>query len=217
MTIEALIAAVPPHPRPFEAFAGPWKVMEDWLGSALPQDYKDFVRIYGSGSFLQFMGIFIPHTRNRYTRLENQIGMVCGSFAELAAESPHPFWPEPGGFVPLGVTDNGDYLFWLPKGATPEDWRVVVWDRGGLDLDAFEEFDCDLTDFLAGLASGEITPRAFPDDLLPYEHPFIPGSEFPDVPEGPDVLEGTGSASDPAASPSLRWRTRFAWPGRNGW
>ena len=185
--------------------------MENWLGTALPQDYKDFSRIYGCGYFLQFLGVHIPHTSNPYTRLEQQVGAICRIFAELGEESPYPFWPAPGGLVPLGVTDNGDYLFWLPRGATPEDWNVVVWDRGGLDLDAYEEFECSLTDFLAGLATGEIRPKAFPDDLLPYDRPFIPHSEFPAVPAE------AGGGRESGSPLQLEWRTRFVWPGRDSW
>lgn len=83
-------------------------------------------------------------------------------------------WPWPGGLLPFGATDNGDYLFWLPRGA-PSDWGVVVWDRGGSEIDQFEELNCDLTDFLAGLATGAILPRAFPD-LLPCECLFQPNA-----------------------------------------
>lgn len=44
----------------------------------------------------------------------------------------------------------------------PADWRIVVWDRGACEL---ESFACDLIDVLAGLATGAIAPRGFPDDL----------------------------------------------------
>ncbi|HET6969891.1 MAG TPA: hypothetical protein VFH92_02090, partial [Phenylobacterium sp.] len=61
----------------------------------------------------------------------------------------------------------------LPHGS-PEDWKVVVWDRGG---DGFEVFDCDLTDFLAGLATGKIVPKAFPDGFFPFEPVFTPNGD----------------------------------------
>ena len=41
------------------ADAGPWEPVEAELGTALPQDYKDFVRVYGSGYFMQFLGIYV--------------------------------------------------------------------------------------------------------------------------------------------------------------
>jgi len=62
-----------------------------------------------------------------------------------------------------------------------------VWGRG---LGSFEVFACDVTNFLAGLASGEILPNEFPELVL--SHPlFVP---FPPVPD---------------------WRRRFAVPSEN--
>jgi hypothetical protein len=51
----------------------------------------------------------------------------------------------------------------------------VVWGRG---LQQFESFECNLTDFLAGVAKGEILPEEFPDD--PCEDMFRPASDFPE-------------------------------------
>lgn len=171
MTIDALIKAVPPPVTPFEAFSGPWEPVETELGTVLPQDYKDFVRLYGNGYFMQFLGICVPRSRNPNMRLESQVRVICDTFLN-DDEVPYPLWPNPGGLLPFGGTDNGDYLFWLPRGA-PADWGVVVWDRG---FWGFETFDCDLTDFLAGLATGEILPKEFPDDLLPCDRLFEPTS-----------------------------------------
>ena len=171
MTIENLLRAVPPPAAPFEAFDGPWDVIEDNLDLELPQDYKDYVRLYGYGYFMEFLGICVPGSRNPNTRLELQARWIGRSFAGLNVK-PYVMWPWPGGLLPFGGTDNGDYLFWLTRGA-PSDWGVVVWDRGGLEFEEFEEMNCDLTDFLAGLATGTILPKAFPD-LLPCERLFQP-------------------------------------------
>jgi len=174
MTIENLVKVVSPPDLPGETFNRPWGPIEAELGTALPQDYKDFVRLYGNGYFLEFLGINVPRSRNPHTRLESGVRVICDSFLE-DEELPYPLWPKPDGLLPFGGTDNGDYLFWLPRGA-PENWGIVVWDRGFGD---FEAFDCDLTDFLAGLATGEIRPKEFPDDLLPCDHPFSPYSPPP--------------------------------------
>ncbi|ODT86239.1 MAG: hypothetical protein ABS78_17075 [Phenylobacterium sp. SCN 70-31] len=135
----------------------------------MPQDYKDFVRVYGSGYFMEFLGINVPRNQNTYTRFEADIHRVRGIFLE-DEELPYTLWPEPGGLITFGGTDEGDHLFWLPRGA-PEDWRVVVWSRGS---STFEVLDCDLTSFLAGLATGDLLPDAFPEDMLPCDHPFQP-------------------------------------------
>jgi hypothetical protein len=168
MSIEALIKVVPPPAAPFEAFNGPWEPIEAQLKTALPPDYKDFVRVYGSGYWMQFFGIYVPRSRNPNVRLESQVPAICATFFD--DENPYPLWPDPGGLIPVGQTDNGDYMFWLSQGP-PADWGVVVWDRG---LFGFERFDCDLTTFLARLATGEILPKEFPEDLLPSECLFRP-------------------------------------------
>ena len=176
MTIENLLRAVPPPPAPFEAFSGPWESVEAELGTALPPDYKDFVRLYGNGHFMQFLGVSVPRSLNPNTRLELSVPRTCEMFRAFddRDEFPYPFWPAPGGLVPFGGTDDGDELFWLSRGA-PSKWVVVVWDRG---LGRFETLDCDLTDFLAGLATGKILPKAFPEDLRTCEHLFQSGAKF---------------------------------------
>ena len=178
MTIEALIKAVPPPASPFQAFSGPWEPVEAEIGRELPQDYKEFARLYGSGHWFDFMGVYVPRTRNPWSRLERQVRMVCDTFFDRD-ELPYLLWPVQEGLVPFGQTDNGDYLFWRPRGVL-KDWGVAVWDRGSGD---FETFDCDLTDLLAGLATGGIRPEILPEDFYPIPNLFNSHSE-PSQPEG---------------------------------
>lgn len=193
MTIDTLIKVLAPPPKPFEAFNGPWEPIEVELGLALPQDYKDFIRHYGSGYFVEFLSIYVPRSRNPNLRLERIVREVCEGLASVIPldEPPYPYWPNPGGLLPFGGTDNGDELFWLTRGA-PDDWKVVVQDRG---LGRFETFDCDLTEFLAGLITGGIQPEAFPDDLLPCDRPFIPRAAWvgPAEPHGRRAARPTGA------------------------
>jgi hypothetical protein len=175
MTIENLLKVVPPPGKPDEPFSGPWEPIEADVFTPLPQDYKDFVRLYGSGNFMDLIAINVPRTRSPYVRFESEIRVMKDAFFK-DEEHPYPLWPTPGGLIVFGKTDFGDYLFWLPCGA-PEDWSVVVWGRG---LGTFEVFDCDLTDFLAGLATGEILPEEFPEDTLPCDFFFKPFSDWPE-------------------------------------
>jgi hypothetical protein len=175
MSIQALLEVVAAPAEPFEAFAGPWDTLEAELGTPLPQDYKDFARIFGSGYFMEYLGVSIPRSQNPYTRFETEIGVICKTFAEFEdAELRHPMWPLAGGLIPFGGTDNGDYLFWLSEGV-PENWRVVVWDRG---MQEFEVLDLGLTDFLAGLATNDLAPKGFPESLLPCDELFQPNSAW---------------------------------------
>ncbi len=169
MSIEALVKIAPPPVEPPTAFAGPWEPIEAELGVTLPQDYKDFARLYGEGSFFETVGIHMPAAQSRHIRLVHEARVICDDLRTLD-DLPYALWPEPGGLLPFGKTNYGDYLCWLTRGL-PANWGVVVWGRGFL---TFEAFDCDLTDFLAGLATGEILPEEFPDGLLPCDQPFAP-------------------------------------------
>lgn len=173
MSIDKLLGILPPPASPFEAFEGPWEAVEAELGTRLPEDYKAFVRAYGSGYFMEFLGVDVPRSRNPNVRLETNarvVGDVFRAMYDDDDDAPYWFWPERRGLLPFGGTDNGDYLFWHMLGE-PDSWRVVVWDRG---MQEFEVFECGLTAFLAGLASGAILPEAFPEDFLLDEPTFTP-------------------------------------------
>ena len=173
MTIENLIKVVPPPAMPDEAYSGSWGAIEADLGTELPQDYKDFVRLYGHGNFMEFLAVHVPVSWSPYVTLQSEVRKICDTVRIVGSaydNLPFPLWPEPGGLLPFGKTDFGDFLFWSPRGR-PDDWGVVVWDRG---MGHYEAFSCDLTDFLAGLATGEIEPKEFPEDMLPCERLFEP-------------------------------------------
>lgn len=198
LTVDLVKRLAPLPEEPFEAFRGSWELIEAEIRTALPQDYKDFIRLYGNGYFMQFLGISLPRSRNSNVLLRSAIywarrAAVDGGFPPEGL--PYPFWPDRGGLLAFGSTDNGDTLLWLTEGE-PEDWKVVVWDRG---LGEFEVFDCGLTDFLASLATGAIRPKAFPDNLLPCEQLFAPNSG----------IAGKDTASTPGWNLSVR--LQFPW------
>lgn len=163
MTIENLIKVIPPPKAPISAFGGPWEPVEAEIGTMLPQDYKDLSRLYGHGKFLQFLVVHSPICRSPYGRLAPTIRSEREFFGDN--ELPYRLWPEAGGLLLCGGTDFMDHLYWLPRGP-PDKWRMVQWGRG---FQEFEAFDCDLTDFIAGLVTGEIQPKDFPGPLDGFE------------------------------------------------
>lgn len=175
MTIERLMEVLPPPARPFDVYAGPWEPIEAELGTPLPQDYKDFVRVYGCGQILEFFGLYVPKSRNPNVRLSSILPEVAEAFSR-DEDLPYPLWPAPGGLVAIGQSDNGDYLF-LRRGDRSIDWGVIVWDRG---LSGWEPFDCSITDFIAGVVTGEVQPKEFPDDLMPCANLFTPSGPLTD-------------------------------------
>ena len=174
MTIANLIKVVPPPAEPFWAYKGPWGAIEGELGTALPQDYKDYVALYGSGYFMQFLNIHLPKSWTVHLRLGAKVKFVAKACREIFKDDevdlPFPIWPDPGGLMVFGLTGGGDYLFWLTRG-TPQDWPIVVWDCGAEEN---ELFDCDMTDFLTGIATGAFLSDVFDVEALACERKFEP-------------------------------------------
>ena len=179
MSIENLLRVVPPPERPGDPFLGRWLDVEATLGTPLPDDYKALVHVYGRGQFMEYIWIWTPKAYDRYDRLESQAPTVLKLFREDEYFT-FPLRPDPGGLLPFGSTLDGDYLAWVTQGS-PDTWRVAVLDRG-MGYQEVHEYDCDVTDFLAGIATGEIDPPSFQTGMLECDHLFVPN------PRGPDPL-----------------------------
>lgn len=163
MTIETLIGVVSPPAEPTYAFDGPWEPIEAKIGTQLPPDYKDLMRVYGSGMFMGFVEIYDPIDPID-PRIGRQLLPEIHEVRKLFARfHPHlPIYPQPGGLLVCGSTDTGEYIFWLTRGFVSE-WPIVVWDHDCDEDEELELFECDLTDYLAGLISGDIRPRTAPE------------------------------------------------------
>jgi hypothetical protein len=153
MTIENLIKAVPPPSHPTYAFDGPWEAIEAEIGTELPQDYKDLVRLYGSGRFLEWIDIYNPLCPSYGCRLIPEVYVVQQFFLEYAPE--FPMYPQPGGLLACGSTNTGEYILWLTRGPVLE-WPIVVWDHDPVDDKEIQLFECDLTDYLAGVVTRDL-------------------------------------------------------------
>lgn len=177
MTIESLMRAVPPPEEPTFAFRGPWGPIEAYIGTELPQDYKDLTRLYGSGLFLDLIKIHDPAGPDPGSSLVIQMHEVLRMFREF---HPHiPMYPKPGGLLVCGSSNTGEYIFWLTRGLVSE-WPIVVWDHDCAEDEELELLECDLTDFLAGLVTGDVRPRTYSgmEEVEEGEQVFIPTAEI---------------------------------------
>ena len=138
--MKRLSEMVPPPAEPFEVgnlenFAK----VEAELGLALPADYKQVILTYGSGQWQGFWYILNPFTKNEFLNLiiqsKNRRPMnwnMLDSERELRESYkgiyryPHAIYPEPGGIMPWGITDNGGRFFWLTKGVQ-EKWPTIYY------------------------------------------------------------------------------------------
>lgn len=109
-----------------------WGEVEQYVGSAMPHDFKTFLDAYGSGVVSGELVVFHPggsspllarmrETHRRFT--ERRVGALR---AGDAGHLPHPFHPEPGGLISWGYDHGGDEHFFLPCDPDPDRWKVVT-------------------------------------------------------------------------------------------
>lgn len=157
-----------PRPVMRPRFARPlWAEVEGVLGVGLPQDYKDFIDLYGAGKICEFISIFSPFAANINLNLINQVNRQSAVLNEIALSGevlPYPIFPIKDGILAVGATDNGDIIYWRTG---PGRWSVVLNEARGTD---WEIYDLSLVEFLIGLLSGQVSCRIFPK--LPLVRPI---------------------------------------------
>ncbi|KOX28642.1 hypothetical protein ADL06_13515 [Streptomyces sp. NRRL F-6491] len=160
----------------------------------LPDDYKRLAGAYGPGAFCDFVRVYHPHGPTEWVdltgpmpaRLRRQLlkDRDSGTYS-----MPHP----PENLFAIGVTDNGNHLFWVTDpAADPDAWRLTVNEPDGHD---WYTYDGDLTEFLVSALSGRTRVPVFPDRLLDGGVFFTPsrptGSNHqPDRPSAPASISG---------------------------
>jgi hypothetical protein len=176
MTLERLREIVPPPAQPVEPGQPKgWPRVEAELGTALPGDFKAFTEQYGSGKFDDFLWLFNPFAAGEDGNLLYEKDAVLAAYNETRQRFPDrlplPPFPEPGGVLPLGRSDNGDELYWRTEGE-PASWTVVLLEtRAGTQ----EQHPVPVTGFLAELAGGTLVTEVFPPEILERpEHVFEP-------------------------------------------
>ena len=165
--LEWLRRLLPPPAEPVEAGQPDgWAAVEAALGTELPSDFKSFTELYGSGKVDDFLYLFNPFARGQDGNLLVERDRVLAAYRQTRARFPDrlalPPFPESGGVLPLGRTDNGDELYWVTQGR-PDGWPVALLEaRAALQ----ELHPMQVTEFLAALAANQLTSRILPDDVL---------------------------------------------------
>lgn len=169
MSFERLIQLITPPAVPDDPFSGPWEPIDDFVETTLPEDYKSIAEIYGSGVFLGFISLRIPDSV-LVTAFDEELRYAKWRIFGADGPNNHQYrvWPDPDGLILFGSTDVGHYLFWNPKGPSAN-WSIVVLEARS---DLYEEFDCSLSEFLVGVASGTIQPESFPEGLNETDRVF---------------------------------------------
>jgi hypothetical protein len=173
MSLDSLLTvlAVPTNPAEVPT-PGAWPAIESQVGQ-LPADYKSFMDRFGSGTIDGFVWILNPFSRNAHGNLlyrKEQILDALKELIESGEPSQYPLYPEPGGLLPFGMTDNGDTLLWQTVGE-PDQWPIVV--NAARDP-TYEKFECNMTAFLEGILTRRIRCSIFPEDFPSARPSFVP-------------------------------------------
>ncbi|MET9628993.1 hypothetical protein ABZX92_16155 [Lentzea sp. NPDC006480] len=128
-----------------------WAAVEAGLGTALPTDYRVLADNYPTLCIDSFLHVFHP-AADWSLRDQNEVtlGRMRSHREDFPELFPHPLFPEPGGLLSWGCTDNADELLWLTVGE-PDEWPVVVTDR-----DDWYTHDGGMLSFLGGMLRGEV-------------------------------------------------------------
>jgi hypothetical protein len=174
--LDRLTQLLPPPADPVEpGRPDGWAAVERSLGTALPGDFKAFTQQYGSGTVGDFLYLFNPFAAGQDGNLVAEKDRVLAAYRQTRARFPDrlalPPFPEPGGVLPLGRTDNGDELYWVTDG-DPDHWPVALLaSRAALQ----ELHAMPVTGFLTALAANQLTSRILPADVLDRpRHRFTP-------------------------------------------
>lgn len=154
MSIRTLTSLIPPPARPRNVPTDDdWARAEARLGVRLPADYKDFLSTYGEGRVGDFLGIFVPESRNQWHDLRTALEQERQVFVARRFPLRFDLFPAKPGLLPVGQTDNGDMLFYVVEGPA-DSWKLAFYESRGEDV---EVFDGGLTEFLCEATCGRIT------------------------------------------------------------
>jgi hypothetical protein len=130
--IENLHRLVQPPANPNGA-AGDWSACEEELRIQLPEDYKDFISLYGSGTLCRLFEISSPFSSPRLWQTTVRDWWVRWTriydiWVPVSGSAPYPRFPAVPGLLPWGTYGTANILSWYTVGE-PHQWHVVYLER----------------------------------------------------------------------------------------
>ncbi|MFI6151791.1 hypothetical protein ACIBCA_03735 [Kitasatospora sp. NPDC051170] len=113
-----------------------WQAVEAELGTALPDDYKEIVDVFGPGGFDGYVDLLVPHTG---------LDLIAWSRNSADQFDPLPAFPAPNGLLQWGSSEQEVEFAWQTGGEDPSAWPVLVREDHST---GWRRFDCGLGEFL---------------------------------------------------------------------
>ncbi|MCX0498899.1 SMI1/KNR4 family protein [Erwinia billingiae] len=159
---------IPPHLPSENGDKEVWPLIDNIF--SFPDDYVDFTKSYGTGRIADFIALFNPFTKNDDLNFFEQKKLILEDFNYLIEEDANYYkytlYPNKKGLLPVGVTDNGDYFFWVVSSTEDSNlWGTAIVASRSPDVEYFDE---SITSLLAGILSKKIKPDSLPGNF-PYK------------------------------------------------
>ncbi|MEV4970873.1 hypothetical protein [Streptomyces scopuliridis] len=151
--IEALMRLMPPHSGAGSVVD--WPRVEQAWGTCFPDDYKQFVAVYGAGAIDGYLGVMTPEVSDDGRpagAMEEETEIAREDWGEDGAPRPEGISLGPERVMAWGVDATADLLCWLASGDDPDAWPVVVYSRG---KDRWILHQCGMVEFLCKIFHAE--------------------------------------------------------------
>nr|CBX81887.1 hypothetical protein EAIL5_3067 [Erwinia amylovora ATCC BAA-2158] len=168
MSMESLRNILIPPKSPNETGdGGNWPLVDENV--MFPIDYVDFISTYGTGRIADFIALLNPFTENYDLNFFEQKKLIIEDFNYLIKEDPSYYkcnlYPKVDGLLPVGITDNGDYIFWVVTDLKDSNlWKTAIIASRSPDVEYFDE---SITSLLSGILLEKIKPDSLPDNFPP--------------------------------------------------
>jgi hypothetical protein len=154
-----------------------WGLAERTLEMQIPADYRRLVDAGGAGLWFDYLRTYAPTGRYPARNLLES----GGEFEDLRflwsedISQPPSDLADDVRLIPWASTGNGEKLYWRVQDETPADaYPVYIEDADG---DRWERFDLTATEFLLGIARGDVRSSFFSEFFLRTDDVFRPYGE----------------------------------------
>jgi hypothetical protein len=179
MAVQDLMQIVSPPESPLDGDVTNLPRVEDYLGTKLPRDYVNFIRIYGTGCFGDHTTYFWLDNALRcdyLVELKHDLRMFSSCRRDLPEMWTYDIFPSRPGFLPCGGDVDGGTIGWLVDG-DPDSWQLLTKSR---DAEGFESWEMPITAFLVRALRHEVRPEIwrpdFPEEIGRVT--FVPGPDY---------------------------------------
>ena len=159
------------------------------MGTVLPDDYKRYIENPVTERPVEFIRVYRPRMAGatqhndlvsmgaewckalRFTDANDSAALAPEAHRPIGAQPkprmyPVAVFPEPGGLLPWGTTENfGDVLLWETIGE-PNEWKVVV---ANLRDGEFERHPLSFGEFIREWVSGRFKSNVIPSSAEAYD------------------------------------------------